>query len=451
MVFSPEEAFDLCLERARELMGIEKFNSWLANDSFRGFKDNIFTIGLDSDIRVNFVSQHYKNKLEELMREITDNEMISLVFTDKPVTLNLGRFSSGFSARDHLYDNYLYPEYVFSRFISGPTNELAHASAVAVAHNLGHSTQNPLFIYGGVGLGKTHLVQAIAHYVRDNKPGETYAYISSSQFTSDYIRALDPSSSFEHSSARQMEKFKDRFRKCDYLIMEDVQFLAGKDSTQEQFFQIFNELYLMGKQIVLTSDRHPNEIEPLEERLVSRFQSGMLADIKPPKFETRKAILNQKLRDENIRLETGIVDYIAENITSNVRQLEGVVNILAANMRIQNIQPTIDNVKTLVKEFLGSASRRLNPASITSVTADVFGVNKEALKGKKRKREILVPRQVAMFLIRDLTNLPLEEIGEYFDRDHSTVVNSIKRVNTLMDQDPSFKRQVEEVKRSLDN
>ncbi len=451
MVFSPEEAFDLCLERARELMGIEKFNSWLANASFRGFKDNIFTIGLDSDIRVNFVSQHYKNKLEELMREITDNEMISLVFTDKPVTLNLGRFSSGFSARDHLYDNYLYPEYVFSRFISGPTNELAHASAVAVAHNLGHSTQNPLFIYGGVGLGKTHLVQAIAHYVRDNKPGETYAYISSSQFTSDYIRALDPSSSFEHSSARQMEKFKDRFRKCDYLIMEDVQFLAGKDSTQEQFFQIFNELYLMGKQIVLTSDRHPNEIEPLEERLVSRFQSGMLADIKPPKFETRKAILNQKLRDENIRLETGIVDYIAENITSNVRQLEGVVNILAANMRIQNIQPTIDNVKTLVKEFLGSASRRLNPASITSVTADVFGVNKEALKGKKRKREILVPRQVAMFLIRDLTNLPLEEIGEYFDRDHSTVVNSIKRVNTLMDQDPSFKRQVEEVKRSLDN
>ncbi len=451
MVFSPEEAFDLCLERARELMGVEKFNSWLANASFREFNNNVFTIGLDSDIRVNFVSQHYKSKLEELMREITDNDSIRLVFTDKPVTLNLGRFSSGLSARDQLFDNYLYPEYVFSRFISGPTNELAHASAVAVAHNLGHSTQNPLFIYGGVGLGKTHLVQAIAHYVRDNKPGESFAYISSSQFTSDYIRALDPSSSFEHSSARQMEKFKDRFRKCDYLIMEDVQFLAGKDGTQEQFFQIFNELYLMGKQIVLTSDRHPNEIEPLEERLVSRFQSGMLADIKPPKFETRKAILHQKLRDENIRLESGIVDYIAENITSNVRQLEGVVNILAANMRIQNIQPTIENVKTLVKEFLGSASRRLNPASITSVTADVFGVNKEALKGKKRKREILVPRQVAMFLIRDMTNLPLEEIGDYFGRDHSTVVNSIKRVKILMDQDVSFKRQVEEVKRSLDN
>jgi len=451
MVFSPEDAFDLCLDRARELMGVEKFNSWLANASFRGYKDNVFTIGLDSDIRVNFVSQHYKSKLEELMREITENNSVSLIFTDKPVTLNLGRFSSGYSARDQLFDNYLYPEYVFSRFISGPTNELAHASAVAVAHNLGHSTQNPLFIYGGVGLGKTHLVQAIAHYVRDNKPGETFAYISSSQFTSDYIRALDPSSSFEHSSARQMEKFKDRFRKCDYLIMEDVQFLAGKDGTQEQFFQIFNELYLMGKQIVLTSDRHPNEIEPLEERLVSRFQSGMLADIKPPKFETRKAILYQKLRDENIRLESGIVDYIAENITSNVRQLEGVVNILAANMRIQNIQPTLDNVKNLVKEFLGSASRRLNPASITSVTADVFGVNKDALKGKKRKREILVPRQVAMFLIRDMTNLPLEEIGEYFDRDHSTVVNSIKRVKILLDQDASFKRQVEEVKRSLDN
>jgi chromosomal replication initiator protein len=177
----------------------------------------------------------------------------------------------------------------------------------------------------------------------------------------------------------------------------------------------------------------------------------MLADIKPPRFETRKAILNQKLRDENIRLDSNVVDYIAESVTSNVRQLEGAVNIIAANMRIQNTTPSLENVRNLVKEFLGSASRRLNPASITAVTADVFGVNKEALKGKKRKREILVPRQVAMFLIREMTELPLEEIGDYFERDHSTVVNAIKRVNTLMEQDPSFSRQVEEVKRSLEN
>lgn len=449
MHYSPEDAFDLCLERARELMGVEKFNSWLANASFRTFRNDVFTIGLDSDIRVNFVSQHYKGKLEELLREITGNDKITIVFTDKPETLNIGSVSS--SSRDLLFDNFLYPEYVFSRFISGPNNELAHASAVAVAHNLGHSTQNPLFIYGGVGLGKTHLVQAIAHYVRDNKPGESFAYISSSQFTSDFIRALDPSSSFEHSSARQMDKFKDRFRKCDYLIMEDVQFLAGRDGTQEQFFQIFNELYLMGKQIVLTSDRHPNEIEPLEERLVSRFQSGMLADIKPPRFETRRAILNQKLRDENIRIDSSVVDYIAENVTSNVRQLEGVVNIIAANMRIQNIAPSIENVRVLVKDFLGSASRRLNPASITSVTAEIFGVNKDALKGKKRKREILIPRQVAMYLIRELTDLPLEEVGDFFSRDHSTVVNAVKRVNVLLEQDPAFKRRVEEIKRSLEN
>ncbi|HRW77731.1 MAG TPA: DnaA/Hda family protein, partial [Candidatus Sabulitectum sp.] len=175
MVLSPEDAFDLCLDRARELMGVEKFNSWLANASFRGYSGNVVTVGLDSDIRVNFVSQHYKDKLEGLLREITGNDSISIKFTHRPETLNLGSFSSSFSSRDQLFDNYLYPEYVFSRFISGPTNELAHASAVAVAHNLGHSTQNPLFIYGGVGLGKTHLVQAIAHYVRDNKPGETFA------------------------------------------------------------------------------------------------------------------------------------------------------------------------------------------------------------------------------------------------------------------------------------
>lgn len=451
MVFSPEDAFDLCLERARELMGVEKFNSWLANASFRGFNGNVFTIGLDSDIRVNFVSQHYRGKLEELMREITDNDAITMEFTDKPETLTIGGLSSGKSSRHQLFDNFLYPEYVFKRFVKGPSNELAFASAVAVAHEMGHSSKNPLFIYGGVGLGKTHLVQAIAHFVRENKPGESFSYISSSQFTSDYIKALDPMSSSEQSSVRQMEKFKDRFRKCDYLIVDDVQFMAGKDGTQEQFFQIFNELYLMGKQIVLTSDRPPHEIEPLEERLVSRFQSGMVADIKAPQFETRVAILNQKLRDENIRLEEKIIDLIADSVTANVRQLEGIVNILAANMRIQNIIPSVENVKSIVKEYLGSASRRLNPSAITSFTADSFSVNPEALKGKKRKREILIPRQVAMFLIRDLTDLPLEEVGEFFGRDHSTVVNAIKRVKSMMEQDSSFKRKVEDIKRSLNN
>jgi len=450
MDFSPEDVFDLCLERARGLMGSEKYNSWLSNASFRSFSGGVFTIGLDSEIRVNFVSHNYKEKIEELLRELSGDESVSVVFTDKPVTLSLGKFSSD-SLRHELFSNFLRPGYVFDRFVEGPNNRLAYATAYSVAYEMGHSSTNPLFIYGGVGLGKTHLVQAIAHHVKDNYPDKVFSYISSEEFTTRFIRALDPSRNTERSSVRELEKFKDKFRKCHYIIMDDVQTLAGKEGTQNLFFQLFNELYLQGRQIVLTSDRPPHEIEPLEERLVSRFQSGMVVDIKPPMLETRIAILNQKLRDENIRLDDKVIFYIAETVKANVRQLEGVVNLLAANLRIQNTVLDFDNVRSIIGEYLGAASRRLNPGTITSSVGDSFSVNPDALKGKMRKREILVPRQVSMYLIRDLTDLPLEEIGYFFGRDHSPVLNAIKRVKGLMEKDSTFKRKVLDIRDSLLN
>ena len=231
--------------------------------------------------------------------------------------------------------------------------------------------------------------------------------------------------------------------------MDDVQFLAGKEGTQDVFFHLFNDLYLRGRQIILTSDRPPHEIEPLEERLISRFQSGMVVDIKPPILETRLAILNQKLKDENIQLDKDIVLYLAETVKSNVRQLEGAVNLLAANIRIQNIELSLENVRSIVTEYLGASSRRLNPSSITSTVGEFFGVNPNSLKGKQRKREILVPRQVSMFLMRELTSLSLEEIGSFFGRDHSTVLNAIKRINSKMSEDSFFKRKILDIREGL--
>lgn len=453
MDLSPEEVFDHCLFQARELMGPEKFNSWLSNATFSSFSNGVFTISLDSSIRVNFVSHNYKDKLEELLREISGDDSVTARFTDEPVTLSLGKLSSSSSpgSRHELFSNFLRPSYVFERFVEGPNNRLAYAASCSVAYELGHTSTNPLFIYGGVGLGKTHLVQAIAHHIKDNYPDKIFSYISSEEFTTRFIRALDPGLKKENRSSREVEKFKDKFRRCHCLIMDDVQFLARKEETQNQFFHIFNELYLQGRQIVLTSDRPPHEIEPLEERLISRFQSGMVVDIKPPVLETRIAILNQKLKDENIPVDDKVKFYIAETVNANVRQLEGVVNLLVANLRIQNLALSLENVKPIISEYLGAASRRLNPTTITSTVGDFFNTNPELLKGKKRKREILVPRQVSMFLIRDLTELPLEEIGFFFGRDHSTVLNAIKRVKAMMESDSAFRRKVLDIRDDLLN
>ncbi len=443
MVFPPEDVFDLCLDRAKKLMGSEIYNSWLSTASFRSFSNGVYTVGLDSEIRSNFVTHNYKEKIEELLRDVGGDSEVSVVFTHVPETLLVGKMKN--SSRHELFSNFLKPGYVFDRFIQGPNNRLAFATAQSVAYEMGRSSTNPLFIYGGVGLGKTHLVQAVANHIKMNHPDKTFCYISSEEFLTMFLRAMIPNK----NNFMALENFKDRFRNSHYLIMDDVQFLSNKETTQDLFFHLFNDLYLRGRQIIVTSDRPPHELEPLAERLISRFQSGMVVDIKPPVLETRLAILNQKLKDENIQLDNEIIFYLAETVKSNVRQLEGAVNLIAANIRIQNMVLSLENVRSITTEYLGASSRRLNPTTITSSVADFFSINPNTLRGKQRKREILVPRQISMYLMRDLTNLSLEEIGSFFRRDHSTVLNAIKRVNAMMNDDSLFKRKIIGIRESL--
>ncbi len=440
MSLLPEEFFDICMLETKELMGAE-YNSWFSTASYRSFVNNNFIIGLDSKIRVDFVNHNYKSKIEDILQRLMANEQISVSFTCDPETLKI----NGLSRRNNVFSYFIKPEYTFENYIPGPNSNLAYTFAQSVANEMGMSSSNPLFIYGGVGLGKTHLIQAIANHIKKNYKEKSYCYSSSQEFFSNYVSVL----ASQKNVAREMESFKNKYRNVDYLIMDDIQFMAGKEGNQNVFFDIFNDLFLRGRQIILTSDRPPHEIEPLEERLVSRFQSGMVVDIKKPIYETRVAILKRKFKQLNLPIEERFILYIAETVNSNVRVLQGAANLIAANSKVQNIELSLEKIKEIIKEYLGATSKRLNSTIITSSVADFYDINPTSLKGKKRNRDILIPRQIAMFLIRELTDKSLEEIGDFFDRDHSTVLNSIKRVKSLIEENKTIKRNILDIRENL--
>ena len=415
-------------------MGLDIYNSWLAGSRFVSYEYNTFTVAFKDEFSAGFVSAHYSEKLRSLLSELLDCpdlhfRAISIAPRNIP------------TRRESILPTMLRPSYTFERFIVDDNNRLAYATALSAAKNMGSDIANPLFIYGGVGLGKTHLIQAVAHYVSTHRPDLVCCYISSEEFVNQLVYAI---------TNKRMEEFERRFRDVHYLLMDDVQFLGGKEGSERKLFHIFNNLYLQGRQIVLTSDRPPHEIEPLEERLVSRFQSGIVADIKPPMLETRVAILTQITRERSISIDEDTMYFIADTVKSNIRQLEAMINLLAVRSQIQNISITRDLVRNIIAESLGAGKRHLNPGSITGAVAEAFSINPALIRGKQRKREILIPRQVSMMLIRELTDTPLTEIGRFFTgRDHSTVLNSIARIKEILSENPSLKRKVQDVRDNL--
>jgi chromosomal replication initiator protein len=302
---------------------------------------------------------------------------------------------------------------------------------------------NPLFIYGGVGLGKTHLMHAIGHEVLGRRDGKRVAYISSERFTNDLISSIQEG---------RMADFRRRYREIDLLLIDDVHFLGEKERTQEEFFHTFNALYDAQRQIVLTSDRPPKEIPGLEERLVSRFEWGLVTDIKPPDLETRAAILRKKAEEDQIALSDEVLDYIARNCRSNVRELEGAIIKLLAYSSLTRREVTIDLAQEALGGVLqgGDVAGPLTPAAIRSCVAENWGVSEEALQSKRRTKDLTVPRQVGMFLMRELLDLPLIEIGRHFGgRDHSTVIHSLQKVEEDMAADAGFRARVDAVRLQL--
>lgn len=324
-------------------------------------------------------------------------------------------------------DSFLNPNYTFDNFVEGDCNRLARAAGFAVASKPGVTSFNPLMIYGGVGLGKTHLVQAIGNFMKNKAVNKFVLYVSSEKFTSQFINAI---------RNNNLQDFMTFYMQVDILIIDDVQFLSGKEKTQETFFHIFNHLHQSGKQIVMTSDRPPRELEGVEDRLLSRFKWGLTADLQTPDFETRIAIIQKKAHAEGIDIAYEVIEYLAHSIDTNVRELEGVMISLLAQASLTRRDIDVELAKNTLRHLIKDSEREVTIDTIIEAVTEHFKVRIPDLKGKSRLREIVLPRQIAMYLAKELTNLSLKSIGYHFGgRDHSTVIHAIQTVNDLMDTD----------------
>lgn len=335
----------------------------------------------------------------------------------------------------------LQPKYTFDTFIVGKGNELAHAAAQAVAARPGDA-YNPLFIYGGVGLGKTHLIQAIGHEMLRRNPQTKILYGSSEKFTNEFVASVKEG---------RAKEFKDRYRNVDLLLMDDIQFIGGKEQTQEEFFHTFNELHQQGKQVILTSDRPPKQIPALEDRLRSRFEWGMIADIAAPDLETRVAILQTKAQEKNFIIETAILQLIATTIQSNIRELEGALNKIIVFHQLKNMEPSLESVRAILSTFESQNMRRsATPRDILNTVMKFYDISMEEMLGKSREKKVSYPRQIAMYLLRTELQLSYPAIGqELGGRDHTTAIHAQTKIELEITQDLKLKQDVEMIKQQL--
>ena len=332
--------------------------------------------------------------------------------------------------------------YTFDRFIVGSSNKFAHAAAIAVAENPG-KTYNPLFIYGNSGLGKTHLLLAIGQQIHEKSPEKSIAYIKGDEFTNQLVKSIKDGTA---------EEFRQKYRNVDLFLVDDIQFIAGKQQTQNEFFHTFNNIFEAGHQIVITSDRPPLEMSILDDRLRTRFEGGLMADIQPPDLETRMAITRTKAGQLGLMLSDDAVEYIATSITANIRQLEGVIKRLTAYKEILDDVITIDSVKRAIKDVIRIGTYIPTPESIIRETARYYSLKEDDLRGQSRSKNTAMARQVSMYLMRSLTNLSLKDIGaEYEDRNHATVLSSIRKVEDLLKTDPNMAGTVRDITSNINS
>ncbi len=452
MEFTAAEVWSLILERARPLLPEQTYRTWLEKTEALTLSEDRLTVGASSEFAAEWIEDKYGKLLREAAERVLGHPIaISFQYhvrgedggrpTPQPADPPSGPVRAAPPPAPIAAGTALNDRYTFERFVVGPNNQLAAAACRAVAEAPARM-YNPLFIYGGVGLGKTHLMHAVGHAILARDPGKRVAYITSERFTNEMVVSIQEG---------RMPEFRRRYREIDLLLIDDIHFLGEKERTQEEFFHTFNALHDAQRQIVLTSDRPPKEINGLEERLVSRFEWGLVTDIKAPDLETREAILRKKADDDRLILADEVLQFIARNCRSNVRELEGAIIKLLAYSSLTRREITVE----LAREALGgvlaaAASTKLTPESIRARVAVEWRVSVEGLISKKRTKELTVPRQVGMYLMRELLDLPLVEIGRHFGgRDHSTVIHSIAKVEADMHEDEQFRGRVERLRHEL--
>jgi len=467
-----EQVWNGCLEIIKDNLSQQNFKTWFEPIKPIKLNNNVLTIQVPSQFFYEWIEEHYITLIKKVIRKelgpegrleyniIMDNASGK---TETPITFKLPNISTnlknpsvsmpievGNSIKNPFVipglkkvqvESQLNPNYSFDNFVEGDCNRLARSAGFAVAQKPGGNAFNPLLLYGGVGLGKTHLAQAIGIEVKKNYPNKTVLYVQSEKFITQFIESI---------KNNNQNDFVHFYQMIDVLIIDDVQYFAGKEKTQDVFFHIFNHLHQLGKQIILTADRAPVDIQGIEQRLLSRFKWGLSADLQAPGLETRIGILEKKVYNEGIQLPKEVVEYLAYSITSNVRELEGALISLLAQSSLNKKIITLELAKAMIDKFVKSTAREVSIDYIQKVVCDYFDLAIDTMKSKTRKREVVQARQIAMYFAKNMTKSSLATIGMHCGgKDHATVLHACRTVNNLMDTDKRFKAYIEELEKKI--
>ena len=429
------------------------FRTWIEPLSIYSVKDNtvMILIPQDNPVALQYISKNYQDFFKVTISEFLD-EMVEISFVlnkdinnEETVSEESedDRRSQYMNQSSHDHSN-LNPKYRFDTFVVGSNNKFAHSASLAVAESPGIA-YNPLFLYGGPGLGKTHLMHSIGHFIMEHNPQAKVLYVTSEQFTNEVIESI------RSGRAENMSRLREKYRTVDVLMVDDVQFIIGKESTQEEFFHTFNELHQAGKQIILSSDKPPKEMETLEERFRSRFEMGLIADIQSPDYETRMAILRKNAENYGKSIDDEVINYIATNIKSNIRELEGAYNKIIAYSRLNKVDITLENAMEALKDIIyPDKSKVITPQLIIDTVCEQYGAKKDEIMSKKRNSEIVLPRQVIMYLCREHTDASLEEIGKLLGKkDHTTVMSGINKIKKQLTVDEELNKNLDIIMKKI--
>lgn len=447
---SIKDNWDLIKETLRTEYDLSEiaYSTWVAPLKFYNMENNIVTILIPSDQShfLNYISNKYKSYFQVTISEMMNHTYDITFILEKEATEQKKKNESAVKPSNQVnYENAnLNPKYKFDTFVVGSNNKLAHSAALAAAESPGE-VYNPLYIYGGAGLGKTHLMHSIGHFILEKNPKMKVLYVTSENFTNEVINCI------RSGDALKMNNMREKYRTVDILMIDDIQFIIGKESTQEEFFHTFNTLHSAGKQIILSSDKPPKDMETLEERLRSRFEWGLIADIQPPDYETRMAILQKNTENYNKEIDDEVLSYIADNVKSNIRELEGALNKIMAFSKLNKVDINLEYAEEALKDVIyPNKQKEITPSLIIEVVAEHFGISPEDITSKKRTAELVQPRQIVMFFCREMTENSLQNIAKAIGKkDHTTVLHGIKTITKEMESNEELKNKVDIIRKKI--